>query len=278
MIKVVGIQFNSEGKLYYFDPAGLNIKKGDNLIVETSVGKEYVKASTGVKKVEKNEIVGKLKSVVRIATKEDTKINEENKKREKEASKIFETKVKKHGLDMSLVKTELTFDRSKYTFFFTSDGRVDFRELVKDLAGEFHMKIELRQVGVRDETRLIGGLGVCGRPYCCSTFLNDFQPVSIKMAKDQSLSLAPGKISGACNRLLCCLQYEQEAYEDLLKKTPNKGCCVRCSGGCGKVVDRSLLTGLLKIQLDDNPDGAPIVCAKEDVKVIKPKNSNPKKK
>lgn len=269
MIKVVGVRFKDTGKTYYFDPRGLDIKRGQTLVVETAKGIECGTAQYPVKEIEEDKIVSPLKPVKRIATEEDLTILEENKKLEKEALKICAEKIKKHGLEMYLTDAEYSFDRSKIIFFFTADGRVDFRELVKDLGSRFHTRIELRQIGVRDESRLLGGLGICGRPFCCSTFLDDFHSVTIKMAKDQGLSLAPSKISGTCGRLMCCLKYEQNAYEYLNKITPKKNTVVEVNGERGVVVDTSILTGKVKIQLDKSPDGLPIIADRENVMVLR---------
>ena len=269
MIKVVGVRFRDTGKTYYFNPMDFDIVKGQMLVVETAKGIECGIAQSEPKEVDDSEVVAPLKEVKRIANENDFKIIEQNKKDEKEALKICEQKIKDHNLDMYLTGVEYAFDRSKIVFFFTADGRIDFRELVKDLAAHFHMRIELRQIGVRDESRLLGGLGICGRPFCCSTFLNDFHSVTIKMAKDQGLSLAPTKISGTCGRLMCCLKYEQNAYEHLNKITPPKGSVVDCREGRGTVVEVSLITGKLKIKLDKNPDGLPITVNREEVRVVK---------
>lgn len=269
MIKVVGVRFKDTGKTYYFDPRGLDIKRGQTLVVETAKGIECGIAQYPVKEIEEDKIVSPLKPVKRIATEEDLTILEENKKLEKEALKICAEKIKKHGLEMYLTDAEYSFDRSKIIFFFTADGRVDFRELVRDLGSYFHTRIELRQIGVRDESRLLGGLGICGRPFCCSTFLDDFHSVTIKMAKDQGLSLAPSKISGTCGRLMCCLKYEQNAYEYLNKITPKKNTVVEVNGERGVVVDTSILTGKVKIQLDKSPDGLPIIADRENVMVLR---------
>ncbi len=269
MIKVVGVRFKDTGKTYYFDPRGLDIKRGQTLVVETAKGIECGTAQYPVKEIEEDKIVSPLKPVKRIATEEDLTILEENKKLEKEALKICAEKIKKHGLEMYLTDAEYSFDWSKIIFFFTADGRVDFRELVKDLGSHFHTRIELRQIGVRDESRLLGGLGICGRPFCCSTFLDDFHSVTIKMAKDQGLSLAPSKISGTCGRLMCCLKYEQNAYEYLNKITPKKNTVVEVNGERGVVVDTSILTGKVKIQLDKSPDGLPIIADRENVMVLR---------
>ena len=269
MVKVVGVRFKDTGKMYYFDPSDINVKKGDRVIVETVRGIECGVASSGVKDVEDDEVVSPLKPIMRVANDEDIKRLEENREKEKRAYDICLKKIEEYGLDMDLTEVEYTFDGSKIIFYFTADGRVDFRELVKALAGEFHTRIELRQIGVRDEAKMIGGLGICGRPFCCSTFLNDFHSVSIKMAKEQGLSLSPGKISGTCGRLMCCLKYEQNSYEYLNKITPPKGAVVDCREGRGVVVDASVLTGKLKVQLDDSPEGAPVVVNRGEVRIVK---------
>ncbi len=269
MIKVVGVRFKDTGKLYYFDPKDLEIHKGDTVVVETARGIECGVASTGVKDVEEEEVVSPLKPICRIATDVDLKQLESNKIKEKEAYAVCSKKIEEHKLEMNLTDVEYTFDGSKIIFYFTAEGRVDFRELVKDLAAEFRTRIELRQIGVRDEAKMIGGLGICGRPYCCSTFLSDFHSVSIKMAKEQGLSLSPGKISGSCGRLMCCLQYEQSSYEYLNKITPRRGAVVDCREGRGVVVDCSVLTGKVKVQLDNSPEGAPIVVNRSEVRVVK---------
>ena len=239
MIDVVSIKFKNRGKNYFFDPGKLDIKTGDKVIVETSKGLEIADCTRGNHAVMETAVVQPLRPVVRIATADDLRVTEINKKREKEAFEICQQKIAEHGLDMKLVDVECNFEGNKTMFFFTSDGRVDFRELVKDLAGIFRNRIELRQIGVRDEAKMIGGIGICGRPYCCSQFLDDFQPVSTKMAKVQSLSLNPTKISGSCGRLMCCLRYEQEAYEELLKKVPKQGAFVETKDGYGTRPSRS---------------------------------------
>lgn len=269
MIKVVGVRFSDTGKMYYFDPKGFDIKNGQEIIVETANGLEFGKASTGVKLVEDDEVVSPLKPVIRIATDEDRKKVEENKRKEKEAFEICNQKIQKHNLEMNLTNAEYSFDCSKAIFYFTADGRIDFRELVKDLASTLHTRIELRQIGVRDESKMLGGLGICGRPFCCSTFLDGFHSVTIKMAKDQGLSLAPGKISGTCGRLMCCLKYEQNSYEYLHKITPKVGTVVDCRHGRGTVVDSAILTGKLKIQLDNTPDGLPVIVNREEVRIVR---------
>ena len=269
MTQVVGVRFKDTGKVYFFDPNGLEIQAGSHVIVETARGIECGIVAEANKSVEDDEVVAPLKPVKRIATQEDMKILESNKKKEKEAYNICLKKIEDHKLEMNLTEVEYAFDGSKIIFYFTADGRVDFRELVKDLASAFHSRIELRQIGVRDESKMIGGLGICGRPFCCSTFLNDFHSVSIKMAKEQGLSLSPGKISGTCGRLMCCLKYEQNSYDYLQKITPRKGAIVDCRDGRGTVVDVSLLTGKLKIKLNSNPDGAPVVAYRDEVVVVK---------
>lgn len=269
MTKVVGVRFSDTGKMYYFDPKGFDIKNGQEIIVETANGLEFGKTSTGVKLVDDDEVVSPLKPVIRIATDEDRKKVEENKRKEKEAFEICNQKIQKHNLEMNLTNAEYSFDCSKVIFYFTADGRIDFRELVKDLASTLHTRIELRQIGVRDESKMLGGLGICGRPFCCSTFLDGFHSVTIKMAKDQGLSLAPGKISGTCGRLMCCLKYEQNSYEYLHKITPKVGTVVDCGHGRGTVVDSAILTGKLKIQLDNTPDGLPVIVNREEVRIVR---------
>lgn len=269
MTEIVSVCFKDSGKVYYFSPGDLKVNPGDYVVVETSRGVECACAVGGNKKVEEDSIVSPLKSVLRIATKNDLDILESNRKKEKEAYEICSRKIEKHELDMSLSEVEYSFDGSKITFYFTADGRVDFRELVKDLASTFRTRIELRQIGVRDEAKMIGGLGICGRPFCCSTFLKDFHSVSIKMAKSQGLSLSPGKISGSCGRLMCCLQYEQNSYDYLEKITPRRGSVVDCREGRGTVVDASLVTGKLKVMLDSSVEGAaPVVVSRDECVVV----------
>jgi cell fate regulator YaaT (PSP1 superfamily) len=254
LIEVVSVKFKNRGKSYYFSPNGLQIENGMTVIVETSKGLEIVDCCRGNHMVMDTAVVQPLRPVVRIATDDDLRVAELNKKREKEAFEICQQKIAEHGLDMHLVDVECNFEGNKTMFFFTADGRVDFRELVKDLAGIFRNRIELRQIGVRDEAKMIGGLGICGRPYCCNQFLDDFQPVSTKMAKVQSLSLNPAKISGSCGRLMCCLRYEQEAYEDLVKKVPRQGAFVETKDGYGTAVQVNLLRQTVKVKLDDDSD------------------------
>ena len=254
MIEVVSVRFKNRGKSYYFSPNGLKIEAGKKVIVETSKGLEIVDCCRGNHMVMDTSVIQPLRNVVRIATADDLRVAELNKRREKEAFEICQKKIAEHGLDMRLVDVECNFEGNKTMFFFTSDGRVDFRELVKDLAGIFRNRIELRQIGVRDEAKMIGGIGICGRPYCCSQFLEDFQPVSTKMAKVQSLSLNPAKISGSCGRLMCCLRYEQEAYEELIKKVPKQGAFVETKDGYGTAVQVNLLRQTVKVKLDDDSD------------------------
>lgn len=249
---VVSIKFNCRGKTYFFDPNGIDVNEGDTVIVETAKGLDVGKAVIGNHPVPDESLIPPLRPVIRIATEDDYKKIEINKEREKEAFGICKEKIANHGLEMKLVKVECSFDGNKILFFFTADGRVDFRELVKDLASVFHTRIELRQIGVRDETKMQGGLGICGRPYCCSTFLNEFKPVSTKMAKTQSMSLNPAKISGCCGRLMCCLRYEQEAYEDLVKTIPKNGAFVQTTQGYGNVVGTNVLRQKVKVKLDGN--------------------------
>ena len=269
MIKVTGVRFKNVGKVYYFSPNGLELKPKDKVIVETARGLECGEVTFSDREVADDEISGELKPIIRFATEKDLRTVEENKEKEKAAFDICLKKIEAHNLKMKLVDVEYTLDRNKILFYFTADGRVDFRELVKDLASVFRTRIELRQIGVRDESKMVGGLGICGRPFCCNTFLGDFQPVSVKMAKEQSLSLSPVKISGTCGRLMCCLKYEQDAYEHLLKVTPKNGAVVDTPEGRGTVVDFNLLTGILKVRLDSKPDAAPLVIDRKQVKTIR---------
>jgi cell fate regulator YaaT (PSP1 superfamily) len=258
MIKVAGIRFKKAGKIYYFDPGNLDINKGDNVIVETARGIEFGECVTGLKNISEEDIVSPLKSVIRKATEQDENQHKENKIKEKEAFNICLEKIQEHRLVMKLIDVEYTFDNNKVIFYFTADGRVDFRELVKDLATIFRTRIELRQIGVRDESKMVGGLGPCGRPLCCSSFLGDFVPVSIKMAKEQNLSLNPTKISGICGRLMCCLNYEQDTYEDIRKRLPRVGAVVETPDGKGEVVSNSVVKELLKVKIKTR-DGEEIV-------------------
>lgn len=247
MYSVVGVRFKKAGKIYYFDPIEHEIQQSDSVIVETARGIEYGTVVIGKREVEENDVVLPLKKVIRRAEPEDAEIVDENKKAAKEAFSICIEKIKKHQLKMKLIDVEYTFDRNKIIFYFTAEGRVDFRELVKDLASVFRTRIELRQIGVRDEAKMLGGLGPCGRPLCCSTWLGDFEPVSIKMAKDQNLSLNPTKISGLCGRLMCCLKYEYDQYESVKTELPRVGSMVVTSLGDGKVV--GLVVGQNKVQV-----------------------------
>lgn len=252
MTKVVGIRFKPVGKIYYFNPEDIELKPGDGVIVETTRGVEYGTVVLTDKEIDEQEFNMPIKSIQRKATDADLATAEDNKKRAKEAFDICLEKIAANNLEMNLVDVEYTFDRSKVLFYFTADGRVDFRQLVKDLAAVFRTRIELRQIGVRDEAKLLGGFGICGRPLCCSQFLGDFEPVSIKMAKEQSLSLNPTKISGTCGRLMCCLKYEQDAYEELLKKSPNVGALVDTPMGRGTVISSQLLKGIVSVKVDNS--------------------------
>ena len=267
MAEIIGVKFKIAGKIYYFSPNGLKLKLGDKVIVETTRGIECGEVAMEKKELPEEEISSPLKGVIRMATLQDLKDIEAKEEKEKEAFKICEEKIKNHGLNMNLIDVEYTFDKSKILFYFTSEGRVDFRELVKDLASVFRTRIELRQVGVRDEAKLLGGLGVCGRRFCCNTFLGDFQPVSIRMAKEQSLSLNPAKISGSCGRLMCCLKYEQENYEELLKVTPKAGALVKTPEGRGIVEEVNLLTGKLRVK--NTETDAVNTYLKDDVTLLK---------
>lgn len=268
LVEIIGVRFKDVGKVYYFAPAGVKFEQGEKAIVETARGIECGDIVLTNRKVPENTIVLPLKSIIRKATPADVKQLAEKRRQEKEIMQVFSEKIEQHKLDMKPIDVDCTFDGSKILFYFTSDGRVDFRELVKDLASVYRTRIELRQIGVRDEAKMLGGLGICGRPFCCSSFLGEFQPVSIKMAKEQSLSLNPTKISGTCGRLMCCLKYEQNCYEEFLRTTPKVGAYVETAEGRGRVCETNLLTGILKVQLDKNPD-APITVNKADVKLLK---------
>ena len=268
-VNVVDIHFRSGGKVYFFDPGDLTLQSGQHVIISTARGLEYGICASGVHAVPKRDIVPPLRPVLRIATAADEKMMQESREKEKRAFAVCQKKIAEHGLEMQLVSAECAFDGSKILFFFTADGRVDFRELVKTLASTFRTRIELRQIGVRDKAKMVGGLGICGRPFCCSEFLADFQPVSIKMAKVQNLSLNPTKISGTCGRLMCCLKYEQDAYESLLRMTPKVGALVTTKEGKGVVCDANILTGVVKVRLDKSPDSPPVVMSRKDLKVIK---------
>ena len=269
MATIIGVRFKNAGKVYYFDPGEHAMEKGSQVVVETARGVECGEVVIPNKEVAEETIIKPLKPVLRPATQEDIRRSKENAEKEKRAFKLCQEKIAAHKLDMKLVDVEYTFDNSKILFYFTADGRVDFRELVKDLASVFRTRIELRQIGVRDEAKMLGGLGICGRPFCCSQFLGDFQPVSIKMAKEQGLSLNPTKISGCCGRLMCCLKYEQDTYEELLRSTPKVGAIVTSKEGKGTVLEANLLTGAIKVRLDKSPESPPVVLKREDVKVIR---------
>ena len=266
--EVVDIQFRPGQKVYYFDPAGLELKQGDHVIIETARGPEYGICASSNHTIPQKDVVTPLRSVLRIATEQDEKIVADNRAKEKKAHEICLKKIAEHGLDMQLVSVECAFDGSKILFFFTADERVDFRELVKNLASTFHTRIELRQIGVRDKAKMVGGLGICGRPFCCASFLDDFQPVSIKMAKTQNLSLNPTKISGTCGRLMCCLKYEQDAYEDLLRRCPKEESFVDTPEGRGTVIEVNLLRQQVKVRMEDAPDTVHLF-SNEDIAVLR---------
>lgn len=266
MVKVIGVRFRTAGKIYFFSPGQFDIKQGDNVIVETARGVEFGRVVSGVKEVAEEDVIQPLKSVIRIATEQDQKVVNKNKQKEKEAFKICLEKIRKHGLEMKLIDVEYTFDGNKILFYFTADGRIDFRELVKDLAAVFRTRIELRQIGVRDETKIRGGIGICGRPLCCSTYLTEFSAVSIKMAKEQNLSLNPTKISGVCGRLMCCLKHEQDTYEYLNEKLPNVGDFVRTTdGNKGEVLSVSVLRQKVRIVVTDKDDNKEVIDRKSVV-------------
>lgn len=269
MTKIVGVRFKPAGKIYHFNPAGHDIKKGDKVIVETARGIEMGEVCVGIKEISPESLTKPLKDVMRIATEQDVKRVEENKIKEKEAFGICLEMIKQHGLDMKLVETEYTFDRTKVLFYFTSEGRVDFRELVKDLANRFRVRIELRQIGIRDESKMVGSIGICGRELCCSKFLGEFMPVSIKMAKEQGLSLNPTKISGTCGRLMCCLKFEQETYEELLKVTPRQGALVQTPDGKGTVEYVEMLKGVVKVRIEGDREAAVSEYNVADIKILK---------
>ncbi len=273
MIEVVGVKFKTDGRVYYFDPAGSPLNPGQYVVVETSRGVECGEIVTGNHKVRDDQVVQPLKPVIRKADNKDMDKLRDHEKREKEAFGFCEKKIEELKLEMNLVDVDLFFDESKMVFYFTADGRVDFRQLVKDLAAQFRIRIDLRQIGVRDEAKILGGLGVCGREFCCCSFLNGFQPVSIKMAKEQNLSLNSAKISGACGRLMCCLKYEQNAYEDLISITPKNGSLVQTPSGNGTVIESNLVSGMITIKPEDQ-DAAPWKFHRNDIKVLRP----PKKK
>lgn len=255
MTKVIGVRFKANGKSYYFSPGDLELQQGDHVIVETARGTECGEVAKGPHDVPDSSIVKLLKTVTRMADAVDVRRMQQNRADEKRAFSVCEERIAKHKLDMKLVDVEYTLDRNKILFYFTADGRIDFRDLVKDLAGVFRTRIELRQIGVRDESKMLGGLGICGQPFCCSRFLRDFQPVSIKMAKEQGLSLNPAKISGSCGRLMCCLAYEQPAYEYLNRITPGVGSIVKTPEGVGAVVETNVISGTLRVRMDPPSTG-----------------------
>ena len=269
MAEIIGVRFKPVGKTYYFDPQDFEINKGDNVIVETSRGIEYGTVVVGRKEINDDELLKPIKPIMRPAQQEDHERYRENKKKEKEAFDICAEKIRRHGLEMKLIEVEYTFDGSKILFYFTADGRVDFRELVKDLAMVFRTRIELRQIGVRDESKTIGSIGVCGRSLCCSKFLGEFAPVSIKMAKEQGLSLNPSKISGACGRLMCCLKYEQDTYEELLKKLPRHGALVKTPDGNGIVESVSVLKEKVKVSVGEEKERTIKEYSASEIKVLK---------
>ncbi|MBS6954334.1 MAG: stage 0 sporulation family protein [Enterocloster asparagiformis] len=277
MITVIGVRFRTAGKIYYFDPAGRKIKIGDHVIVETARGIEYGYVVLGNRDVDESKVVPPLKSVIRMATSEDEAVEKRNKDKEKEAFRICQEKIKKHNLEMKLIDAEYTFDNNKVLFYFTADGRIDFRELVKDLASVFKTRIELRQVGVRDETKIMGGIGICGRALCCHSYLSEFIPVSIKMAKEQNLSLNPTKISGVCGRLMCCLKNEEETYEVLNSRLPNPGDYVTTADGLkGEVQSVNVLRQLVKVVVTVDRDEKEIREYKADQLKFKPRKKKGK--
>ena len=265
MINIVGVRFKNAGKIYYFDPVDFEIEEDMDVVVETARGLEYGTIVVGKKEIDEESLVSPLKPIIRIATEEDTKIYKENKEKAKETFELCLEKIKEHNLTMYLIDCEYTFDRNKLIFYFTAEGRIDFRELVKDLAAIFKKRIELRQIGVRDEAKSIGGLGPCGRSLCCSSWLGDFQPVSIKMAKDQSLSLNPTKISGICGRLFCCLKYEHDVYVEAIEKVPPVGAIVKVDSNKGKVIETNPLLEQVKVEFNDKTIR---ICMKDEIKVL----------
>ncbi len=269
MTEIIGIRFKEVGKVYFFSPGKKKLSAGEKVIVETARGVECGEVVIPNRMVEDDRVVQPLKTIMRTVTENDLRILEENKKKEQEIMKVFVKKIEEHKLSMKAIDVEYTFDGSKILFYFTAENRVDFREIVKDLASIYRTRIELRQIGVRDEAKMLGGLGICGRPFCCSSFLGEFQPVSIKMAKEQSLSLNPTKISGTCGRLMCCLKYEQDCYEELLKITPKIDAYVETAEGKGVVVETNILTGVIKVRLDKKQDAPPITVKRDEVKVLK---------
>ena len=269
MTEIIGIRFKEVGKVYFFSPGKKKLNAGDKVIVETARGVECGEVVIPNRMVEDDRVVQPLKTIMRTVTDADLKTLEDNKAKEQEIMKVFVKKIEEHKLSMKAIDVEYTFDGSKILFYFTAESRVDFREIVKDLASIYRTRIELRQIGVRDEAKMLGGLGICGRPFCCSSFLGEFQPVSIKMAKEQSLSLNPTKISGTCGRLMCCLKYEQDCYEELLKITPKIDAYVETAEGKGVIVETNILTGVIKVRLDKKQDAPPITVKRDEVKVLK---------
>ncbi len=270
MTEIIGVRFKDVGKVYYFSPDGKRLNVGDRVIVETARGVECGDVVIGNREIEDEKVVQPLKPIIRPANASDIETLEKNRRREQEIMQVFTRKIAEHKLEMKPIDIDCTFDGSKILFYFTAESRVDFRELVKDLASVYRTRIELRQIGVRDEAKMMGGLGICGRKFCCSSFLGEFQPVSIKMAKEQSLSLNPTKISGTCGRLMCCLKYEQDCYEELLKITPKIGALVDTPEGRGVVEDTNLLTGAVKVKLEKNPEDAPPVTVdRADTRILK---------
>lgn len=274
MIKIVGVRFKNAGKIYYFDPVELEVEKSIDVVVETARGLEYGTVVVGPKEIDESELVSPLKPIIRIATDEDRQVYLENKEKAKETFELCQQKIKEHDLNMFLIDCEYTFDRNKLIFYFTAEGRIDFRELVKDLASVFRTRIELRQIGVRDEVKRIGGNGVCGRELCCCTFLNNFETVSIKMAKEQNIALNPSKISGNCGRLMCCLKYEQDVYSEKLSRLPKVGALVKTESGEGTVESVEVLKEVLKVKIKDGDDYTYKKFDAKDVKVIKDSKNN----
>lgn len=274
-VEIIGVRFRSSGKMYYFDPKGIRAKKGDCAIVETARGPEFGDVCLGNSMVRKQEIVAQLRPLIRLATEEDIAHNQENCKKEKEALSICQQKILAHKLEMKLIDAQYAFDNSKLLFYFSAEGRVDFRELVKDLASVFRTRIELRQIGIRDEAKLLGGIGACGRPLCCSTFLPDFAQVSIKMAKEQNLSLNSSKISGVCGRLMCCLRYESETYSEEIRRTPPHDATVKTEDGIGRVISSNPLAGTIRVLLRDDPDAPPKQYHRDQVTVLEKERRKP---
>lgn len=276
MVEIIGVRFRESAKVYYFGANSRHAQKGQYVIVETARGLECAQVTLGNTMVEESEIVQPLKNIIRVASKEDIAKMHENFEKEEKAFVVCEKKIAEHGLDMRLTRVEYTFDCSKIIFFFTADGRVDFRELVKDLAAHFHSRIELRQIGVRDEAKMLGGIGICGQSFCCSRFLDEFQPVSIKMAKEQNLSPNPLKISGSCGRLMCCLKYEQDVYERLRRELPKVGESVNTPAGKGEVTDVNVLTGDLKVRIGEEEGAQPVKVNEKDL--IRPEANRNKRR